>query len=196
MITRFARGLWLATLTAATAATAGPGETAGQPAWESTRAVARLDTSATVHTLPDLGAALAPEVLATLRGGFTDSSGLRFAFSFDRVTRLNGEALSQVSVILPMFSLVDGHTGPAFTTASQHMATLSTINGMDSTMVANPASGALHSSGLPLMIQNALDNQHIENLTLINLDIFGTDTLRGSTIRNLIETTSIESLRP
>lgn len=137
-----------------------------------------------------LGPPLPREQLATLRGGFTDSNGLRFAFSFDRVTRLNGEALSQVSVVLPVFTLIEGAAQPAFTSASQHLGNLSTLSSSAGTGVST-----LH-SGLPMLIQNALDNQHIENLTLIDLDIIGTDTLRGTMIRNLIETTSIESLSP
>lgn len=141
-------------------------------------------------TIASLGPALPDAQLDALRGGFDAGDGLRFAFSFDRVTRLNGEALSQVTVILPAFNLIGGHTSRAFDSTSQHLA------GMDALSSTGISSGAIATAGLPVLIQNALDNQHIENLTLINLDIFGTDALRGGMIHNLIETTSIQSLTP
>ncbi|MBN7797481.1 hypothetical protein [Parahaliea mediterranea] len=179
-IARRARTTLLAASLAAGAAAAEPGDLPGY-----VRHAMQQDCCQRGATL---GTALPPAQLAELRGGFTDSNGLRFAFSFDRVTRLNGEALSRVSVVLPVFTLVDGATQPAFTSASQHLGNLSTLS---------PGTGASAlNGGLPMQIQNALDNQHIENLTLINLDIIGTDTLRGAMIRNLIETTSIESLSP
>ncbi|TXS89674.1 hypothetical protein [Parahaliea aestuarii] len=138
------------------------------------------------------GSALDSGQLGELRGGFTTSDGLQFAFSMEQVTHLNGEALSQVSVVMPVFGLA-GNTATMVRGAdalSQASAAGSfSLSGLPG---ASPAAGL----GLPMLIQNALDNQHIENLTLINLDIFGTDTLRGGMIHQLVETTSIQSLRP
>lgn len=144
--------------------------------------------------VPDIGTALTLAELERLRGGFVGADGLQFSFSFDRVTRLNGEALSQVSVIIPLFNLIDRHTSTALSSASNSLGNLQALpgySGMDSTLT-----NALGRAEFPTLIQNALDNQHIENLTLINLDIFGTDALRGTMIRNLVDSTSIDSLNP
>ncbi|MFV0478503.1 MAG: hypothetical protein ACK5ME_11825 [Parahaliea sp.] len=146
-----------------------------------------------------LGSPLDLQQLQNLRGGFTNTNGLHFAFGLERITRLNGDALSQVSVILPVFSLQGDITTNTF--AQYNADTFSQINGLDA---FNPASYSANSANtifassftLPLIIQNNLDNQHIENLTSISLDIFGTDAFRGSTIYSLIEATSIQSLRP
>ncbi|MFV0278146.1 MAG: hypothetical protein ACK5HY_13320 [Parahaliea sp.] len=138
------------------------------------------------------GDTLSDEQLGQLRGGFTDRDGLRFAFTFDRVTRLNGEALSQVSVVLPVFNLVNGQTANALGSASSALFSSFNALSMSDTSAVNGA--AL--SGLPVFIQNAIDSQHIQNFTLINLDILGASTLRGGMIHQLIETGSIQSLNP
>jgi len=141
-----------------------------------------------------IGTPLTRAELAVLRGGFVGPDGLRFSFSFDRVTHLNGEALSDISVIIPMFNLIDPPAATAFTSASQSVTNLQALpeySGMTSGLT-----NTLGRASFPTLIQNALDNQHIENLTLINLDIFGTDALRGTMIRKLVDSTSIDSLNP
>ena len=132
-----------------------------------------------------LGDSLDRAALSQLRGGFLSNEGLHYSFSFESVTRLNGEVLAQANVLVPMMTLAGSRTGLSL---ADTLAT--TPQGMNPEL----QSSAAFSSLSPILIQNSLDNQRLETLNVLNLQVYGIRQLSAAKVHNTILPTIISSL--
>ena len=132
-----------------------------------------------------LGQPLSNSELDSMRGGFIAEDGVQFAFSFDSVTRVNGEILSQTSVVVPVLSLVNTPSSGASQALAQANLSLASITG------GQPVSAPQGT----VLIQNHLDRQLIETSSLINLQVFGANSLSSSAARSAMLPSLVAALK-
>lgn len=110
---------------------------------------------------------VADEVMDTVRGGFETANGLRMSFGIERLVYINGELSSTTRLNV---SDLGALTGGAINAASLPAigSTVAVIqNGPNNTFVAD----ALSSGAIATVIQNSLDNQHINAVTTVNASV-------------------------
>ncbi len=103
-------------------------------------------------------------VLDATRGGFTTPNGLTVSLGIERLVLLNGDVVARSSVQIADIAKLDAAQ------AQQTRAALSSVNLVQSgadTMNAAPMSGPLGAT----VVQNALNNQHIDTRTVINSSV-------------------------
>lgn len=132
-----------------------------------------------------LGQPLSNSELDSMRGGFVADDGLQFAFSFDSVTRVNGEILSQTSVVVPALSLVNAPSATASQALAQANLSLASVTGGQAVSAPRGA----------VLIQNHLDRQLIETTSLINLQVFGGNSLSSSAARSAMLPSLVAALK-
>ena len=103
-------------------------------------------------------------VLAATRGGFVTPTGLTISLGIERLVLLNGDVVARSSVQIADIARLDAAQ------AQQTRAALSSVNLVQSgadTMNAAPMSTPLGGT----LVQNSLNNQHIDTRTVINSSV-------------------------
>jgi len=133
--------------------------------------------------------ALAPTQLDDLRGGFTTNEGLKVSFGIERATYINGNLVTTTS-----FNVAD----PSRPATAQPAAgggernTLSLVqNGPGNSFQAGPLDGA----SVGTVIQNTLNDQKIQNVTVINATVNSLQLLRNLNLQSSLRGAVIDSLR-
>lgn len=164
----------------ALAATVFPGASMAQPLVPDAAAAA-----AAPQALPPLptgarpgwqGAAVALSAarLDRLRGGFQTAGGLQLSFGIERVVYINGVLSTTTRINVEGLGAAADRVGPAAPLPEgSRLAWVN--NGAGNTLLQGLPSPA----NLGTVIQNSLNDQHIQTLTIINANANSLDVLRG-----------------
>lgn len=119
---------------------------------------------------------VADAVMDTVRGGFETDTGLRMSFGIERLVYINGELSSTTRLnVSDLSALTGGAINPASLPAIG--STVAVIqNGPNNTFVAD----ALASGSIATVIQNSLDNQHINAVTTVNASVNSLQMMHAS----------------
>lgn len=124
---------------------------------------------------------IAANHLDDVRGGFTTESGLRISFGIERAVYINGNLVTSTSFRVADLDRISAGQSPAIDPA---MLTL-IQNGAGNTFTATATPSAIGTA-----IQNTLNDQRIQNITVINATVNSLDILRSmnlqSTLRNAV----------
>lgn len=120
-------------------------------------------------------------VLAQVRGGFDLGGGLVAAFGIGRTVYINGALVASVRLSIPDLAQVDAAQASALA-ALAHGVTL-VRNGPGN--FVNPASFD-HSLGA-IVIQNSLDNQHIQALTTLDTTVKDLNLFNAMNLANSLQ---------
>lgn len=123
------------------------------------------------------------EKLEQLRGGFDVGQGLTVSFGFIRTVTINGDLLNQSSFNIPDITKITPEQA-RMTNAAIAQAGLAVQNGPGNS-IGSPAGSSSVNPSLPLqlptstVIQNSLDNQNIQTLTIINTGVNSLSLLKA-----------------
>jgi hypothetical protein len=125
---------------------------------------------------------VAPEVLQTMRGGFTTSVGgalLELSFGVERVVTVNGDIVGSTSFRIPSLQQLD---------ALRSVSLLQ--SGAGNSVAQNVAPGS------PLqVVQNTLDNQVLRQITTINASVRNLALHRAAQLGGVLNRQLIMSVR-
>lgn len=107
-------------------------------------------------------AAVSDTNLDQMRGGFDTGSGLLVSFGIQRAVYINGNMVTTTSFNIPDVSKVTGAE------AAMLGSTIGTVNVVQNGPGNMVQSGALSQAVAATVIQNSLNNQNIQNLTIID----------------------------
>jgi hypothetical protein len=143
------------------------------------------EPAASLSPLPGVTVAMSEQRLDRVRGGFTAPSGLQVSFGIERAVYINGAlvATTTMNVASP------GHAEGAQMPSAGQFAYIQ--NGAGNTVVP----GAVSADALPTVIQNTLDGQKIQNLTVINATVNSLQVLKGLQLQSAVTSAIIDSLR-
>lgn len=133
-------------------------------------------------------APVSEDALDDTRGGFDLGNGLVASFGIDRAVYVNGNLVTSTSFNVPDI----GHMTPAQASAMQ-----SALNTVQVTQVGPNNSfdpSSLGSSGGGTVIQNTLNNQHIQNITTINTSVNSLGAFREGSLQEALQQAQLQSL--
>ena len=131
--------------------------------------------------------AVAEQALDGVRGGFVTDT-LNISFGIERAVYINGALVTTTSFNLSDLGRVSGGRG----SAGLDSATLALVqNGTGNTVSA----GSISSASLNTVVQNTLDGQKIQSLTVINASVNSLGVLRGLNLQSSLRGAVIDSLR-
>ena len=133
--------------------------------------------------------ALGDGKLDQMRGGFETDSGLKISFGIERAVYINGSLVTTTSLNVSDLSKL---------TAGQSQA--AGLNGASLALVQNGAGntfqpGQISSSNIGTVIQNTLNDQKIQGVTLINATVNSLEFLKGINLQSTIRNAITDSLR-
>ena len=137
-----------------------------------------------------------PEPFAQVRGGFVTSNGLQISFGIERAVYINGNLVTTTSLnVSDMGKVTAGQTPSASVSAGLSSAvqrgTTLIQNGVGSTFQSGPMSAA----SLGTVIQNTLNNQKIQSVTLVNATVNSLQMLKAQNFQSSLRSVLIDSLR-
>jgi hypothetical protein len=130
--------------------------------------------------------AVSNEKLKDLRGGFNAGQGLTVSFGFVRTVTINGELLNKSSFNIPDIAKLTPEQAKTANTAISHAGFV----------VQNGPGNRIESSGNPdiqlklptsTIIQNSLNNQKIQTLTLINTEVNSLSLLKAINTQTVLK---------
>lgn len=128
--------------------------------------------------------------LDAMRGGFTADNGLKISFGIERAVYINGNLVTATSLNVAAAGGSAAAGTPAAAIANS--GTLALIrNGAGNTLV----SGTVPPGSMGTVIQNTLNDQKIQNLTVINATVNSLEILRGMNVQSALRSAVIDSLR-
>ena len=131
--------------------------------------------------------AVAETALDVVRGGFVTDT-LNISFGIERAVYINGALVTTTSFNLSDLGRISGGRG----SAALDSATVALIqNGTGNTVSA----GSISSASIATVVQNTLDGQKIQNLTVINASVNSLGVLRGLNLQSSLRGAVIDSLR-
>lgn len=126
--------------------------------------------------------AMSNELLDTLRGGFATNNGLSVSFGFVRTITINGDVVSQARFNLPDLSNISAEQAKvvSMALAGAHIVQ----NGAGNSVGSNNAP-----QGLPAItvVQNSLDQQAIQSLTVIDSAVNSLGFLKSINVLNTLK---------
>lgn len=137
---------------------------------------------------PDEWAAASDESLDTMRGGFDTGAGLTVSFGIVRTISINGDLVSRTSFNLPDVSKI---------TAEQAQVTSAAI--AEAGIIQNGASnfvepGAQSHLATGTVIQNSLNDQKIQSLTVINAGVNSMSLLKSINTQTVLKDALLGSI--
>ena len=134
--------------------------------------------------------AMSADRLDEVRGGFITNSGLQLSFGIERAVYVNGSLVTTTSLNVSNLGSVKAGETP---TATLHNGSLTLIqNGTGNTYVP----GTVSSSAISTVIQNTLDNQKIQSVTVLNATVNSMEMLRAINLQTAVRNAVTGSLRP
>lgn len=123
--------------------------------------------------LPEEWTAVSEKQLDAQRGGFDVGAGLAVSFGLVRSVMVNGEIIHQTSFTLPDIGQITADQARLASTAiaESGLIQIGPQNFVDA--------GALSGSLTGTVIQNSLNDQQIQSLTVINTDVNSMGLLKG-----------------
>jgi hypothetical protein len=129
--------------------------------------------------------AVGDAVLGAARGGFS-SGGLNISFGIERAVFVNGALVATTTL-----QAVDlGRIGTGGVTLDAKAIALVQTGAGNSV-----AAGAVSAASLVTVVQNSLDGQKIENVTVVNASVNSLGVLRGFNLQSSLRGAVIDSLR-
>lgn len=142
-----------------------------------------------IDPLEGMRVAVSEAKLDGMRGGFEGDSGLRISFGIERAVFINGNLVTTTSLNVADLGKISAGQAQA---AGLDRATLGLIqNGPNN----NFAPGNLSSSSVATVIQNSLNDQKIQGVTLINATVNSLDVIRRTNVQSSIQSALTDSLR-
>lgn len=131
--------------------------------------------------------AVAETTLDVVRGGFVTDT-LNISFGIERAVYINGALVATTSFNLSDLGRISGGRG----SVALDSATVALIqSGTGNTVSA----GSISSASLSTVVQNTLDGQKIQSLTVINASVNSLGVLRGLNLQSSLRGAVIDSLR-
>jgi len=148
-----------------------------------------LEDLARVRGAPWGGEALAMDKarLDTMRGGFTTGEGLKLSFGIERAVYINGNLVTTTS--LNVSDLGAATAGRASATVNGSLALVQ--SGQGNTFLP----GVVSSTAVGTVIQNTLDNQKIQHVTVVNATVNSMQVLRAMNLQHAVRTAITDSIR-
>lgn len=153
--------------------------------------------SAAVPTEPESKARLSPfgsetvalseQSLDGVRGGFV-ANGLTISFGIERAVYVNGTLVTTTSLNVSELGRITGGRG----TMTFDSGTIALIQNGTGSVVAP---GAMSSASIGTVVQNTLDGQKIQNVTVVNASVSSLGVLRGLNLQSSLRSAVIDSLR-
>ncbi len=139
-----------------------------------------LEDLARVRGAPWDGEALAMDKarLDTMRGGFTTGEGLKLSFGIERAVYINGNLVTTTSLNVSDLGAGDGRPRAASATVNGSLALVQ--SGQGNTFLP----GVVSSTAVGTVIQNNLDNQKIQHVTVVNATVNGMQVLRAMNLQH------------
>ncbi len=151
-------------------------------------AIAESDELRTNPLQGDL-VSLSNSKLDQMRGGFETPTGLTISFGIERAVYINGNLVTTTSLNVSDLSKLSAGAAQA---AGLSGASLGLIqNGQGNTF----APGQIAASSVATVIQNTLNDQKIQGITLINATVNSLDLIRRSNVQSSILNGLTDSLR-
>ena len=171
-----------------------PIDTASAPPAELDIDLTLTDTLATakersLHRNPFGGerVAVAETALDVVRGGFVTDT-LNISFGIERAVYINGALVTTTSFNSSDLGRINGGRG----SAALDSATVALVqNGTGNTVSA----GSISSAAISTVVQNTLDGQKIQSLTVVNASVNSLGVLRGLNLQSSLRGAVIDSLR-
>jgi len=135
--------------------------------------------------------AVATDRLDRVRGGFETASGLQIAFGIERAVYVNGNLVSTTSLNVSDQGKVT--TGAGTQIAPGAATSLATIQIGAGNSVAAGALGS--AAALGSVVQNTLNGQAIQSLTVINAATNSLQSVRASSLQSSLRGVLIDALR-
>ncbi len=152
---------------------------------------AQVTSSAVKHSAADVGAqapasasyvaavAVSDSQLNAVRGGFDTGNGLLASFGLQRLVYVNGNLVTETRVNIPDIAHVTQAQASALAAGSAvNVVQIGPGNQFD------PA--ALHQLG-GNVIQNSLDNQHIQSVTTLNTSVNSLGTFQSLNLQDTLQ---------
>ena len=149
-----------------------------------------LEDLARVRGAPWDGEALAMDKarLDTMRGGFTTGEGLKLSFGIERAVYINGNLVTTTSLNVSDLG-----------TATAGRAASATVNGSLALVQSGQGNtflpGVVSSTAVGTVIQNTLDNQKIQHVTVLNATVNSMQVLRAMNLQHAVRTAITDSIR-
>lgn len=135
--------------------------------------------------------AVSENQLDHVRGGFQTDNGVQISFGIERAVYINGSLVTTTSLNVSDLGKVT--TGqPQVSAGGAASGNLALIqNGAGNTFVSGPVS----TSTLGTVVQNTLNDQKIQSVTLINATVNSLQILKAQTLQSSLRSAVIDSLR-
>jgi len=128
------------------------------------------------------------DTLDTTRGGFDVGNGLVASFGIDRAVYVNGNLVTSTSFNVPDIGHMTTQQAQAMQTAlSTVQVTQIGPNNTFDPAALGPNTGAT-------VIQNTLDNQHIQSITTINTSVNSLNAFRQGALQEALQQAQLQSL--
>ena len=135
----------------------------------------------------DRTVAVAESALDRVRGGF-EGGGLNISFGIERAVYVNGALVTTTTLNVSELGKLTAGRGPVAIDAG----TIALIqNGMGNSVSAS----TLTSTSAGTIVQNTLDGQKIQNITVINATANSLGVLRGMNFQSSLRSAVVDSLR-
>lgn len=144
------------------------------------------EPAASLSPLPGVTVAMSEQGLDLVRGGFTAPNGLQVSFGIERAVYINGSLVTTTTL-----NLAPGQAEGAQIQMPSAGQFALIQNGAGNTVMP----GAISAQALPTVIQNTLDGQKIQNLTVINATVNSLQVLKGLQLQSAVTSAVIDSLR-
>lgn len=165
-------------------------ETAEAEAPEPRPSAQVLEDLARVRGAPWDGEALAMDKarLDTMRGGFTTGEGLKLSFGIERAVYINGNLVTTTSLNVSDLGA-----------ATAGRAASATVNGSLALVQSGSGNtflpGTVSSTAVGTVIQNTLDHQKIQHVTVVNATVNSMQVLRAMNLQHAVRTAITDSIR-
>ena len=134
--------------------------------------------------------AMAAVKLDEVRGGFITDTGLKISFGIERAVYINGSLVTTTSLNVADLGKISAGRGA--NSSGLDASSLALIqNGKGNTF----ATGQVSMSGLGTVIQNTLNDQKIQNVTVINATVNSMQILRSVNLQTAVRGALTDSLR-
>lgn len=141
------------------------------------------------HPFGDGRLAVSDAGLDRARGGFTTPEGLRISFGIERAVYVNGSLVTTTSLNVSELGVMSAGGAPPSMPALGSIAVIQ--NGAGNTFVP----GAVPAGTLGTVIQNSLDDQKIQSISVINASVNSLGMLRSMTMQSNLRNAIVDSLR-
>jgi hypothetical protein len=132
-------------------------------------------------------AAVERSELDRVRGGFKSPSGLNVSFGIERAVYLNGELVTTTRLVVSDLA----QAGARGATALAPSATLALVQSGAGNVFGRVSSPG----GIGTVIQNTLNDQKLQAVTVIDASVNSLDVMRGMRLQSLVRDAVSDALR-